>query len=532
MPYSVGDPLEAWACLDFRPVGEYTTTEGASAQLVWALLPSEAAPNGSWKPFLLGPGNVIIEMPAWAPLPGSQYQFLSSPIFETLLAGNRGGGKSELLLMDFAKDVGVGWGQNWRGILFRQELGDLDEMIRKTESMFKPLFPGFRFLRSKADYAAIWPTGEALLFRHMKDEEEYKEYHGHQYPWIGWEELTQWDNDKAYKLMFSCCRPTVPGIPCRIRSNTNPSGPGHNWVKKRFKLPGQYGRVIREPLEDPRVAIKSRLAENFILTHSDPNYLNRIRKAATSKSQADAWADGNWNVTEGGMIDDVWDETIHTIPDLHGRHIPSGWSISRSYDHGQARPFWCGWWAESNGEPIKLPDGRLIGRVRGDLVLFKEWYGCKTGEENTGLTMRVTKIAKGILDRDRDMGVEGRVIGGAADTEIWSKDNRGLGRAPIDDFNDMHVVFDQADKSPGSRKRGWGLLREYLEGAIPGRGGIREKPGIYVCQRCTHWLELVPTMPRSKDDPDEIPEKYEDHPADGTRYRLTWAFKGMKRKSF
>ncbi len=519
--------FDDWEILDRRLVGRW-----GDGLLVWWLVLEEASPRGIWRPFVTEvDGQTVKQWPTWAPLPGSQYQFLTSPVFETMFCGPRGTGKSEMLLMDFAKDVGKGFASNWRGILFRQQLGDLDEMVRKTETLFKPIFPGFHFKLSKADYAACWPSGEQLLFRHMIDETEYKEYHGHQYPWIGWEELTQWPDLKAYKLMFSCCRPTAPGVPTRIRVNTNPSGPGHNVVKKRFQLPAMFGRIIREPGEEPRVAIQSSLKENFVLLHETPNYASRVRGAALSKAQGDAWATGNWDVTEGGMIDDIWRSNIHVIPNVVARQIPYGWQFSRSYDHGQAKPFSVQWWAESNGEPIKLSDGRWVGQIPGDLILFMEWYGTN-GQEDTGVRMASAKIAQGIKDRERDAGISLRVVGGPADTEIWSKSNQGTGRAPIDDFLDKNVFWDQADKSHGSRKRGLTLLRERVAGATPNFDGTREKPGIFVCARNKYFLELVPTMPRALDDPDDIPKNYEDHPVDSCRYRLTWTFMGMKRKEF
>lgn len=510
-------------------MGQYGT-----GMLVWWLVITDDRPRGAWAPVIVDvDGETIKQWPTWSPLPGSQYRFLTSPVFETLYSGPRGTGKSELLLMDFARDVGKGYGSNWRGILFRRQLGDLDEMVRKTETLFKPIFPGFHFKLSKADYSATWPTGEQLLFRHMIDETEYNEYHGHQYPWIGWEELTQWSDMKAFKLMMSCSRPTAPGIPTRVRCNTNPSGPGHNVVKKRYQLPDMFGRIIRQPHEDARVAIQSSIEENFVLLHEIPNYVERVKGSALSAAQADAWATGNWNVTEGGMIDDLWNAAVHVIPNLHSRQIPRGWHFSKSYDHGQAHPFSVLWWAESNGEPIKLDDGRWIGQVPGDLVLFMEWYGCKdTGEENAGINLLATKIATGIRDRERDAGISARMVGAVADTEIWSRDSRGTGRAPIDDFNAAGVFFDQADKSHGSRKRGWTLLRERVGGALGGLDGTREKPGLFVCLRNKHWLDLVPTMPRSLEDPDDIPKTYEDHSADATRYRFTWTFQGMKRRNF
>ncbi len=51
------------------------------------------------------------------------------------------------------------------------------------------------------------PTGETLYFRHAAKERDYANYHGHEYPWVAFEELTNWPNDKLYVDMI---RP----IPC------------------------------------------------------------------------------------------------------------------------------------------------------------------------------------------------------------------------------------------------------------------------------------------------------------------------------
>lgn len=492
----------------------------------WRLV--ETKDGEVWKPIHLDKTTGKETDVAWLPLPGSQVLFLSSNVFETLYHGTRGGGKTLLLLMDFAKEIGKGYGKAWRGILFRQTFGDLDDVVRKIEDFFPRIFPGFRFLKSKSEYQAIWPTGETLLLRHMIDESEYSSYHGHEYPWIGFEELTQWHNDKAYRLMFSCCRPTGPGIPCRIRSTTNPHGVGHGWVRKRFRLPEGDFKIINVVGEVPRVAIRGTIDENFLLLHSAPGYKDQIKQAATSPAQERAWLYGDWTVTAGGMVDDVWDRKYHVIPNFPANKIPRGWTITRAYDHGQSHPFAVGWWLESNGEPIEL-NGELIGRIRGDLIMYSEWYGTKGGEQE-GLRMSARRIAQGILDRENDMGLNGRVYAGPADTEIWSKDSRGTGRAPFDDMLDIGVSWERADKTPGSRKRGWQMLRTFLEDAKPGPDGTRERPGLFVCEGCRYWLEFVPEMPRCPDDPDDVPEKYEDHMCDMTRYRVNWEIPGMWRK--
>lgn len=527
--------VEDFEILEKRIVG--SSKEGS---LQWWLLADNTPKGSSWHAFQLDTTGKIIAAPSWAPLPGAQQTALSAPIFELLMDGNRGSGKSELLLVDYARDVGKGWGAAWRGILFRKQLGDLDEMVRKAESLFGTLYGDkFKFLHSKSDYRCVWDSGEELLFRHLMNVEEYQEYHGHQYPWIGFEELTQWEDDKPFRKMFSCCRPTTQGIPTRIRANTNPSGVGHNWVKKRYQLPKMHGRVIRKPGEEARVAIRLDLLENFILLHTDPGYINRIRAAASSPAEADAWATGNWDVTFGGMFDDLWDTTIHIIPDIRPILIPRGWTIARCYDHGQAHPFAAQWWAESNGEPITLSDGRRVGQVRGDRILFKQWYGAKIGpdgvrEEQAGLRMASKKIAEGIRDREKDMGITGRVNCGPADTEIWTKDNRGTQKAPIDDFEDVLGIdcFERADKTPGSRKRGYQKIREYMEGSKPSPSGIREKPGIFVCESCDAWTDLVPTVGRDPADQDEIPKGYEDHDIDCSRYYLSWSASFTQQKGF
>lgn len=476
------------------------------------------------------------ENPIWMPLPGSQYIFLECPIFEALYEGTRGPGKTLTLLMDFAKEVGKGYGKSWRGILFRKTFGDLDDVVLKIEEWMYQLYPDFKFLKSKAEYAAVWPTGEQLLLRHMKDENDYPEYHGHEYPWIGWEELTAWENDKAFKLMMSCCRSGKAGIPTRVRSTTNPYGPGHNWVKKRYQLPQMRGKVIRRAGELPRVAIHGTLSENFLMLHTQPNYPIQVREAATNPAQAQAWLEGRWDVTAGGMIDDLWMPGVHVLPKIPLHMIPRGWKFTRAYDHGQSHPFAVGWFLESDGTPIEI-DGRLIGNVRGDIILWEEWYGT-TGNDNEGVRLAARKIGEGIRDREVDMGLRTpdgfafqRVQPGPADSEIFNKQADRDGRSPADDMEDEGVMWERADKSSGSIKRGWEMMRTLLTNAVPNPDGTREHPGFFVCMNCLWWIETVPPTPRDPDDQDIHPKNYEDHMSDMTRYRLNWEPPGMWRKA-
>lgn len=454
----------------------------------------------------------------WAPLPGSQAAFLACPIFECLYTGTRGNGKTDALIMDFAQHVGEGYGAEWRGILFRQSYPQLADVIAKSKKWFHRIWPGARFNEAKTQWT--WPGGETMLFRHMSKPDDYWSYHGHAYPWIGWEELTTWADPRCYTVMMACSRSTSRKMPRKYRATTNPYGVGHNWVKQRFNLPLPPGRVMGDVIEEvgkpARVAVHGYLQENKVLLHADPGYIDKVRGAARNPSELAAWLRGSWDIISGGMFDDLWRPDVHVVPVLPLSKIPFRWRIDRSYDHGQSKPFSVGWWAESNGEPWQVGDKKL-GVVRGDLFRVAEWYGWN-GNSNEGLRMTATDIALAILEREKDWGLTGRVRTGPADSSIF--DSFEPGKSIAGDMQKVGLRWDPADKGPGSRKQGWEQIREWLRGALPPPGGPREVPGLFVSSRCDQFLRTVPVLPRSDKDLDDVDTDSEDHVGDELRYRL------------
>jgi hypothetical protein len=161
----------------------------------------------------------------WEPHPGSQKDFLKCPYHEVLLHGSRGGGKTDVLIMDFLQGVGVGYGEDWRGILFREEYVQLTDVINKSLKWISQIFPKATY--NGSEHKWTFPDGEVLYLRYIRVPSDYWGYHGHEYPWIGFEELTNWKNDECYKLMMSCNRSSNPNVPRKIRATCNPSGFGH-----------------------------------------------------------------------------------------------------------------------------------------------------------------------------------------------------------------------------------------------------------------------------------------------------------------
>lgn len=490
---------------------------------------------------------------AWAPQDGSQEYFLRCPITEVCYEGTRGPGKTDAVLMDFCQHVGVddrteediaegkpqvkGWGAEWRGVLFRRTYPELQDVIEKSKKWFKQFEPDAVFNESKTEWR--WPTGERLLFRQFAKPSDYWKYHGHAYPWICWEELGTWPDDRCYKSMFSCSRSTVPGIPRKIRSTTNPFGVGHNWVKSRFRLPVQPGHMRGEIitdsrdssgiLEPPRVAIHGQLSENLILVKADPTYVSRLAASAPNEAAKHAWLGGSWDIVSGGMFDDIWFSARHHVV-IPAFVVPDSWVIDRSYDWGDSHPFDVQWWAESDGSDLTMPDGTVRSTVRGDLFLIHQWYGWN-GRPNEGCKMLAAEQAKGIVQRELKWGLRTatscRVKAGPADSSIFD-DNNGncvardmAANVRIDGRLYKGIDWLPADKSPGSRKQGWQQIRGRMQAACPPERGPREEPGLFVVgECCKHWLRTVPVLPRDEDDMEDVDSDAEDHPGDATRYRL------------
>lgn len=452
---------------------------------------------------------------AWAPFPGSQQQFMDCPFFECLYEGNRGPGKTDALLMDYFQHVGKGFGPAWRGILFRRQFKELADVITKTKRWFRQICPAAVFLEGNSQLKWRFPDGEELLFRTIKREDDYWEYHGHEYPWVGWEELCSWPDLSLYYKMKSVCRSSQAGMPRKYRSTANPYGPGHNAVKAYFIDPAPSGTPIINDEGEIRIRITGRLHENKFLMKNDPNYMKRLLSAANAQGNLrKAWAEGDWNIVAGGLIDDIWDSDEHVIPPFT---IPAHWRVDRSFDWGSSRPFSVGWHAVSDGSTLKFKDGQRITYPKGTLFRIAEWYGWN-GVPNTGLRMIDSEIARGIKKREDEMigagYIKGRIYPGPADSQIFDEKN---GDSPIDTFERNKVYFDESDKSQGSRIRGLQVFRRRLKAALE---FPMQEPGYFVFSNCRQFIRTVPTLPRDPKNFDDADTEAEDHVWDEVRYRV------------
>lgn len=492
----------------------------------------------------------------WEPLPGSQMIAISSRAHHTLYEGARGPGKTVTQLMRFFRHVGKGYGQFWRGVIFDMEFDDLNGLVAESKKWFNKL-GDCKWYASASAYKWVWTTGEELLFRHVKKIEDYDSFHGHEYPFLGWNELTKQPTSALYDKMMSVNRSSfdpekntpheilkdgsikyltpdgkpLPPIPLEVFSTTNPNGPGHNWVKKRFIDVAPRGKLVRRPVEiyNPQtekneIVVKTQIAifgsyrENKYLP---PEYIAELESIKDPNLRR-AWLYGDWSVTAGGAFDDVWDERYNVIPRFP---IPAHWRVDRSFDWGSTHPFSVGWWAEATGEEITLYDGRKFCPAAGSLIRIYEWYGCKTDSNgdpdygaNEGLKLGAREVAEGIRDREISLMENGWVLSqphsGPADNQI-----RNVTESDTDTIEKkmqgVGIVWTHSDKSPGSRTNGLQLAREMIDAAKKG-----EDPALYVMSNCRAFIATVPVLTRDKKNPDDVNTAEEDHIWDETRYRI------------
>lgn len=474
----------------------------------------------------IAPPDVI-----WAPQQGSQRIFLGlTDVYEMLYHGGRGGGKSDTLLMSFLQHCEKGFGDAWRGVIFRQTYPQLSDMVSKVLRWCPKIF-GDRVSWNQQSMTLKWQSGEKLMLRHMSKPDDYFNYHGHEYGFVGWEELTTWPDDVCYKRMMSTLRSGTKGLPLMVRSTTNPYGVGHGWVKERFMLPVKSNKPLKIETGGNsyiRMALTSSLDENKILLESSPNYKNQIAESARNEAERDAWLSGDWDIVAGGMFDGIWQSCRHYIM-IDPFDVPDTWRITRSFDWGSSHPFSVGWYAESDGSDVTLPDRRVRHTLKGDVFRIREWYG-STGRDNKGIELVPEEISKGIIEREIGWGIYGKVRGGIADSAIF---DRSLGssiadrmREPVIIEGKTYIGIEQVpcEKGPGSRINGWQNMRNWMSNTKPAKKGLpREKPGFFVFKgNNDHFERTVPTLPRDGKNLDDVDTNAEDHIADEVRYRLAY----------
>jgi hypothetical protein len=446
----------------------------------------------------------------WEPQPGPQSLAIAAQFCtELMFGGARGGGKSDYLLGDFLQDIDIG--TNWRGIIFRRSHPELEELIARAKEIYAP----FGAIYKVADRIFVFPSGATLKMRHVESESDCDKYQGHQYAWIGWDELTNWPNLNSYKKLKACLRNGNIPIPFkRIRCSANPGGVGHHAVKAYFIDPCPKGLEVIETTDEQedalgnkftyvttRMFVPSKVRDNKILMANDPGYVSRLREIG-GPELVKAWLDGDWSVITGSYFPE-FSMTKHVIAPFK---LPAHWLRFRSMDWGSATPFAVLWHAVVS-DSYTLPDGRVM--PTGALVTYRELYGWN-GTPNVGIRWPATRVAQEIKRMEKG----DTIAYGAIDPSAFSKHS---GPSHAERMATEGVLFRKADNN---RIGGWDVVRDRLcgiEGDNEKDYGVGQ-PMWYVFHTCGHIIRTLPALQHDLTDPEDCDTDGEDHAPDALRY--------------
>ncbi len=421
--------------------------------------------------------------------------------YEALYGGAAGGGKSDALVAEALRQVN---NPNYRAILFRKTFPQCRELIIKSLKIYKKAYPRAKY--NGSTHTWTFPSGAMIMFGSMPTRDSFLQYQGHQYAFIGFDELTHFTQEE-YEYLISRNRADGEGLRVYIRATANPGGIGHAWVKDRFITPCPPGkRQVTEvrvaspdgemiSLKRDRVFIASTVFDNKKLMENDPNYIANLALLPHAQKQALLYGDWDsfsgqvfteWRNNPEGYESKLFSHVINPFP------IPKTWRRYRSYDFGFAKPFSVSWYAVS-------PDGVAYK--------YREWYGCKEGRPNEGLMMEVEEVAKEIRRIEDDTGETGNVIG-IADPSIWDK-SRGVAGTIISVFEKHGVYFEK-----GKNNRIHGLMQVHYRLKFDDKGRAK----FYVFNTCKEFIRTFPALIYDTRKAEDVDTTGEDHSYDDLRY--------------
>jgi hypothetical protein len=157
----------------------------------------------------------------WRPNPGPQTFFIQCPIFEILLGGARGGGKTAGVLGEWLNHAST-YGENANGLMIRRSLVELQDTIRESKVMYYPLGAVYNETGKKWTMS----NGATLTFAFLENDEDAQRYQGFSATRLYVEEIGNFPNPDPIMKLKAILR-SSKGVPVGFRATGNPGGPGH-----------------------------------------------------------------------------------------------------------------------------------------------------------------------------------------------------------------------------------------------------------------------------------------------------------------
>lgn len=217
---------------------------------------------------------------------------------EILYGGSAGGGKSDALLMGALEYAEI---PGYAALLLRRTYKELalpEAIMDRASEWLTPTDAKWH------EDAKTWefPSGATLTFGYLEGPRDHYRYQSSAFQYVGFDELTQFQ-ESQYRYLFSRLRRlTGSDIPLRMRAASNPGGVGHEWV---------YNRFINPESKEDRLFIPAKLGDNPYLDQEE--YVRSLNKL--DPITREQLLNGDWNVRpEGGLFKREWFNLISSPP--------------------------------------------------------------------------------------------------------------------------------------------------------------------------------------------------------------------------
>ncbi len=289
-----------------------------------------------------------------------QQAFLTLDQLEAMYGGAAGGGKSDALLMGALQYVHI---PRYAALILRKSYRDLalpdaimdraKQWLRGTDAHWREDIKTYEF-----------PSGATLTFGYLAARDDHLQYQGAAFQYIAFDELTQFRELQYTYLISRARRPSdesgqtaLAQVPIRVRSASNPGGPGHQWVLDRF-VPEWY--VAGREHGPPRIGANGRARLFIPATIADNPALDREEYERTLAELDPVTRRqlmlGDWSVRQtGGKFLRGWFPIID--------YAPVGTKKVRAWDLAATEP-------RERGDDPDYTAGTLVGVKGSQFYIF------------------------------------------------------------------------------------------------------------------------------------------------------------------
>lgn len=432
----------------------------------------------------------------WHPHP-RQEEVLRRIEFEILYGGSRGGGKTDSGLVWLTDHID---NPRYSALVIRKNADDLSDWVDRAVRFYIGL--GAKIAYRPAEIT--FPSGAKIKTGHLKDDQAYTKYQGHEYQRILIEELTQIPEEKRYLQLLSSCRSTSPDIKPQVFCTTNPGGVGHGWVKRRFIDPSPPNiPFLDKDTGRSRIFIPARVDDNPTLMLNDPDYMRFLDGLkAVDVDLWKAWRLGDW-ATFAGQYFKEWRTDLHTCPPF----VPKkGITLIGGMDWGRTNPFsfHLSCLLLKSFENSETHEISRFWRV----FTFYEAYGIDKTPKEWAMQIK-EQLSKGFQIQPREI----KTIQGDPAMFTKGQDNS---IAISDQFKENDI---RISRGSNDRIGGWENMHKWLSLAPDGL------PYWIIAENCTNLIRTLPELVHDDTHVEDVDTEGEDHAADDCRYmlkRLKW----------